>query len=331
MTWRLVGPFRGGRVLAVAGVPGQPHTYYFGAAGGGVWKTTDDGLLWAPLFDQQPAQSIGAIAVSPSDPNVIYVGTGKRTGDRICRAATACTDRLTPDARGSISGLDDTRHIRAHQHRPGESDSLSLPPWPCVRRPTATAASIGRATEAEPGRNAVHVTGRWRHRPRPAAIGRAHRLCGALERAPDPMEPVSARPRARRRHLQVDRRRRHVDATVEPGPSLDDQRQDRTGRRLRRARSARVYALIDAETPGLYRSDDAGARWELVSYGPENHGRAWYFRRGHRRSTRRRYRVRPQRRLESIRPMAAGRGRRSRRAGGDDYHALWIDPADSRG
>src|SRR6476661_672941 len=77
MSWRLVGPFRGGRVLAVAGVPGQPHTYYFGAAGGGVWKTTDGGLVWTPLFDAQSVQSIGALAVAPSNPDIIYAGTGE--------------------------------------------------------------------------------------------------------------------------------------------------------------------------------------------------------------------------------------------------------------
>ena len=77
MKWRLIGPFRGGRALAVAGVAGQPDVCYFGAAGGGVWKTTDGGLSWAPLFDKEAVSSICAIAVAPSDPNVIYVGTGE--------------------------------------------------------------------------------------------------------------------------------------------------------------------------------------------------------------------------------------------------------------
>ena len=77
MTWRLVGPFRGGRVVAVAGVAGQPHTYYFGAVAGGVWKTTDGGIVWTPIFDAQPVQPIGAIAVAASNPDVIYVGTGE--------------------------------------------------------------------------------------------------------------------------------------------------------------------------------------------------------------------------------------------------------------
>ena len=77
MKWRLVGPFRGGRVLAVTGVPSQPNTYYFGATGGGVWKTTDGGNSWDSLFDKQPVSSIGAIDVADSDPNIVYVGTGE--------------------------------------------------------------------------------------------------------------------------------------------------------------------------------------------------------------------------------------------------------------
>jgi hypothetical protein len=77
MKWRLVGPFRGGRALAVEGVPGEPNTYYFGAVAGGVWKTTDGGANWAPLFEHQAVSSIGALAVAPSDHNILYVGTGE--------------------------------------------------------------------------------------------------------------------------------------------------------------------------------------------------------------------------------------------------------------
>src|SRR6266550_6897375 len=74
MPWRQVGPFRGGRALAIEGVEGEPDTYYFGAVAGGVWKTIDSGANWTPLFDKQPISSIGAIAVAPSDHNVIYAG-----------------------------------------------------------------------------------------------------------------------------------------------------------------------------------------------------------------------------------------------------------------
>src|SRR3954454_25409021 len=77
MKYRLIGPFRGGRSLTAAGVPGDPTTYYFGATGGGVWKSTDDAMTWSSVFDKQGTSSIGSIAVARSNPNVIYVGTGE--------------------------------------------------------------------------------------------------------------------------------------------------------------------------------------------------------------------------------------------------------------
>lgn len=79
LKWRLIGPFRAGRVTAVAGVPGDPNTYYFGTPGGGVWKTNDAGQVWQPIFDKERVASIGAIAVAPSDPKILYVGTGEQT------------------------------------------------------------------------------------------------------------------------------------------------------------------------------------------------------------------------------------------------------------
>lgn len=77
MHWRMIGPFRGGRAVTATGVPGQPNVFYFGGVGGGVWKTTNAGRTWAPIFDAEPIASIGAIAVAPSDPKIIYVGSGE--------------------------------------------------------------------------------------------------------------------------------------------------------------------------------------------------------------------------------------------------------------
>ena len=76
LSFRHIGP-PGNRTSAVAGVPGDPMVSYIGAASGGLWKTTDGGVNWAPIFDDQPAQSIGAMAIAPSDPNVVWVGTGE--------------------------------------------------------------------------------------------------------------------------------------------------------------------------------------------------------------------------------------------------------------
>ena len=96
MRWRMIGPFRGGRTRAVAGVPSQPNLFYIGAVNGGVWKSDDYGRTWTPIFDQAPTQSVGAIAVAPSDPNVIYVASGEglhrpdlSVGDGIYKSADA--------------------------------------------------------------------------------------------------------------------------------------------------------------------------------------------------------------------------------------------------
>jgi photosystem II stability/assembly factor-like uncharacterized protein len=93
MRWRMIGPYRGGRTKAAAGVPGQPNVFYVGAVNGGVWQTTDYGRTWTPIFDDQPTGSIGAIAVAPSKPDIIYVGSGEglqrpdlSTGDGIYKS-----------------------------------------------------------------------------------------------------------------------------------------------------------------------------------------------------------------------------------------------------
>jgi photosystem II stability/assembly factor-like uncharacterized protein len=77
LRWRMIGPTRGGRTRASAGVPGQPNVFYVGAVNGGVWKTDDSGRTWTPIFDDQPSQAVGAIAVAPSDPNIVYVSSGE--------------------------------------------------------------------------------------------------------------------------------------------------------------------------------------------------------------------------------------------------------------
>src|SRR5713226_9598500 len=77
LRWRMIGPTRGGRTRAACGVPSQPNVFYMGAVNGGVWKSDDFGRTWNPIFDGQPTQSIGAIAVAPSDPNIIYVASGE--------------------------------------------------------------------------------------------------------------------------------------------------------------------------------------------------------------------------------------------------------------
>src|SRR5581483_3068553 len=113
MKWRQIGPFRGGRVVAVSGVPGDPATWYFGAVAGGLWKSTNAGNTWQPMFDEQKIASIGAIAVADSDHNIIYVGTGEACprgnityGDGVYKSVDA-------GKTWQHVGLEDTRQIGA--------------------------------------------------------------------------------------------------------------------------------------------------------------------------------------------------------------------------
>ena len=111
LRWRSIGPARGGRTLAVTGVRGQPEVFYFGAVGGGVWRSNDAGRTWNPIFDSQAIASIGAISVAPSNPQIIYVGTGEAD----MRSDISYGDGMYRSADGGKTwahiGLEDTRQI----------------------------------------------------------------------------------------------------------------------------------------------------------------------------------------------------------------------------
>ena len=111
LKWRLIGPFRGGRVVAVAGVSGDSTTFYFGAVNGGIWKTTDAGVVWTPVFDKQAMGAIGAIAVAPSDAKTIYAGTGESD----IRSDLSSGNGVYKSSDGGVTwlhiGLEDTRQI----------------------------------------------------------------------------------------------------------------------------------------------------------------------------------------------------------------------------
>src|SRR3954452_21682080 len=122
LRWRLVGPLRGGWGTCASGVPGQPETFFFGAADGGVWKTTDAGRTWNPLFQHEKAASIGTLVVAPSDPVVIYVGTGQVT-TRWDIASGAGVYRSGDGGRTwEPRGLADSRHIGRLWVDPRSSD-----------------------------------------------------------------------------------------------------------------------------------------------------------------------------------------------------------------
>src|SRR5437879_4592235 len=110
MKYRTIGPFRGGRSLTAAGIPGDPTTYYFGSTGGGVWKSTDGATTWKPVFDKE-ASSVGSIAVSASDPNVIYAGTGEACIRRNAAEGECVYKSLDGGKTWRNTGLRDSRAI----------------------------------------------------------------------------------------------------------------------------------------------------------------------------------------------------------------------------
>src|SRR5258708_31400366 len=116
LRWRLIGPFRAGRGSAGAGDPSDPNTYYFGTPGGGIWKTTNAGQTWASIFDSAPMASIGALAIAPSNPQIIYAGTGEETrGDGVYRSTDA-------GQTWTNVGLRDTHYIGAIVASPTNPD-----------------------------------------------------------------------------------------------------------------------------------------------------------------------------------------------------------------
>src|SRR6266478_5551749 len=114
MRWRQIGPFRAGRVSAVAGVPEDAAVYYMGTPGGGVWKTLDGGVVWTPIFDGERVASIGAVVVAPSKPDIVYVGTGdvSNVGGAV-NQGKGVYKSLDAGKSWQHVGLDDTRHIGA--------------------------------------------------------------------------------------------------------------------------------------------------------------------------------------------------------------------------
>src|SRR6266853_1823797 len=111
LRWRMLGPFRGGRVAAATGVPGRPNDFYFGAVNGGVWKTIDGGRVWTPNFDGQSTASIGAIAVAPSAPDTVYVGSGESTLRDSVGFGNGVYKSTDAGKTWAHLGLDETHHI----------------------------------------------------------------------------------------------------------------------------------------------------------------------------------------------------------------------------
>ena len=146
----MIGPYRGGRTVGLAGIADQPNVFYIGVNNGGVWKTDDSGCTWRPIFDEQPTGSIGAVAVAPSDPNVVYVGSGEglqrpdlSVGDGMYKSTDARQDVAAP---GAARRAADSR--RLSWTRGNRRTGCSWPCWGILTGRTRSAACIARPTAA---------------------------------------------------------------------------------------------------------------------------------------------------------------------------------------
>ena len=324
--WRSIGPFRGGRVLTVTGVPGEPSHFYFGAVNGGVWETRDAGRTWAPIFDGEPVGSIGALAVAAADPRVIYVGTGEADMRSDIAQGTGLYRSRDAGRSWQAIGLEDSQQIGrilvdphnpdvvlvaalGHPYGANETRGVyrSTDGGATWRRTLYKSADTGAIDLAfEPGNPRVVYAALWQTRRPPWNVyPPASGPGGGLYQSHDGGE------------TWVELAGHGLPAT--PG---------RIGIGVSPSQPQRVYALIDAAAGGLYRSDDAGASWSRVSDDPRIWKRGWYFggvtvdptnadvvyicNTSMHRST------------DGGRKFSPVKGA----PGGDDYHELWIDPRD---
>jgi photosystem II stability/assembly factor-like uncharacterized protein len=326
LKWRLIGPFRGGRAVAVAGVPGNSTTFYFGSVNGGIWKTTDAGTVWTPIFDNQPVGSIGAIAVAPSDPNTVYAGTGESDIRSDLSSGNGVYKSTDAGSTWTHIGLEDTRQISrividpqnpsivyvgalGHAYGPNEQRGVykSVDGGTHWTRVLDQGADTGISDLAIcSGNPQILFAGTWHtHRPPWSTYAPIDGPGGGLYRSQDAGKTWS---RLKSGLPEGDWGRIGVDVAPD---------------------GKRVYALIEAKKAGLYRSDDGGDTWTLASADPRLTSRAWYFNSitVDARNPDVIYipNVALYRSEDGGKTISIVRGA----PGGDDYHQIWIDPKNS--
>jgi photosystem II stability/assembly factor-like uncharacterized protein len=273
MKYRVVGPFRGGRSLTASGIPGDPNTYYFGATGGGVWKSADGALTWTSVFDKEGTSSIGSLAVAPSDPNVVYVGTG----EACIRGNISHGDGVYKTLDGGKTwkniGLRDSRAIGKVIVNPNNADIVFVA---ALGHPFGPNTERGIFRSMDGGKNWEKVLYKDEN-------------TGGIDIAFDPHN-------ANVLFASLWQVRRSSWNLSSGGPGSGLYRSNDGGTTWKRleehglpkgpygrigvaaaANSDRIYGLIEAHDGGLYRSDDAGETWELVNGNRSYQQRAWYY------------------------------------------------------
>src|SRR5438477_5102455 len=274
MQWRQIGPFRGGRALAIEGVPGEPNTYYFGGVAGGVWKTVDGGQNWTPLFDKEDISSIGAIAVAPSDHNVVYAGTGEAAIRGNTTYGIGVYKSIDAGKTWKNVGLRGSRQIGALIVDPRNPDVVLV-------------AALGHAFGPNPERGIFRTADGGKTWTR---VLSKDENTGGIDIVFDPHNPnilFASLWQARRQPWFFSSGGagsglyRSEDNGVTwkhlEGNGLPEGILGKIGVAVSGADSNRVYAIIEAKEGGLFRSDDAGQKWTLVNDDGRFRQRAWYF------------------------------------------------------
>jgi photosystem II stability/assembly factor-like uncharacterized protein len=328
LRWRCIGPFRGGRTVGATGVPGKPNLFYIGVNNGGVWKSTDYGRVWVPIFDDQPTGSIGSLAVAPSNPDVIYVGSG----EGLQRPDLSVGDGVYKSTDGGKTwknmGLRDGQQIPAIIVDPHDPNRVFVAvlghPYGAnaergIFRSTdggATWTKVlykdentgGMALAFDPANAQTIYAALWASRQGPWENGEWHGTGSGLFKSTDggtTWKPLTT------------------------GLPTAEQGLGRIGFDIARSDPKRLYAMVDApRSGGLYRSDDAGESWRRVNteqriwgrggdfaevkIDPKNPDRIYVANTACYRST------------DAGRTFTCIRGA----PGGDDYHTIWINPED---
>lgn len=325
MQYRLVGPYAGGRISRACGVPGNPLVYYAAAASGGVWKSTDGGFSWKPIFDDQPTASIGSIAVAPTDPNVVYVGTGEAN----------IRGNVAPGA-GIFRSTDAGKTWKHVWKQVGQIGTMAVHP---TNPDVAFAAVLGHAFGPNPERGVYRTLdggNSWNR------VLFKDNETGCSDVAIDPNNPrviFAGFWQARRRPWELTSGGPGSDLFVsrDGGETWTSLKKDakknglppdvwgKVGVAVAPSRSDRVYALIEAEKGGLFRSDDGGDSWERTSDDRTLRQRAWYY------STLTVHPKNPDEvwapQVPMLRSSDGGRTFKSVRGfHHGDHHDLWIDP-----
>jgi photosystem II stability/assembly factor-like uncharacterized protein len=326
MKYRMIGPFRGGRSLTAAGIPGDPTTYYFGATGGGVWKSTDGAMSWSPIFDKEGTSSIGSIAVANSNHSVLYVGTG----EACIRGNISHGDGVYKTLDGGKTwknvGLRDSRAIGRVIIHPINPDivfvaALGHPYGPNTERGIFRTIDGGRTWEKvlykDENTGGIDVTFDP-HNPNIlfAALWQARRTSWSMTDG----GPGSGLYRSNDGGTTWKRIEEHG---LPKGPY------GRIGVAVA-ANSDRVYALIEAHNPdgGLYRSDDGGENWQLINASHSLWQRPWYYM--HVIADPRDENVLYIMDVEAFKSTDGGHLFNKIHVPHGDNHGLWIDPLNTR-